>query len=151
MSTIINVQDLGSEDSVRYASAEDQTVGEFIEEILGHDLASIQFSVNGQNVDVDDAFEAGDTLVISQKKYASGLPSTIISVQNLGEDGTTRYGVGEADTIADFIEDILGHDLTSVQVTLNGEKVEDFDDLFDAGDTLVISQKKYASGTGIAV
>ena len=147
--TIINVRDLGSESEVRYAAAEDQSIGEFIEEILGHNTGSVQFTINGETVDLEESFEPGDTLVISQKKYASG-SHVIINVQNLGEDSQTRFGVDEDMSILDFIEDTLGHDVDAVQVSLNGTPVEDFDDVFEAGQTLVISQKKYASGKALA-
>ena len=144
---IINVRDLGSDSDVRYAAPEDQTVGEFTEETLGHNLGSVQVTVNGESIDLDETFEPGDVLVIGNKKYASG-SHVIINVQNLGEDSQTRFGVDEDMSILDFIEDTLGHDVDAVQVSLHGTPVEDFDDVSDAGQTLVISQKKYASGNG---
>ena len=145
--TTISVRDLGSDDDIRYSVQDDQTVGEFVEETLGHPLNSVQVTVNGESIDPDETFEPGDVLVISQKKYASG-SHVIINVQNLGEDSQTRFGVDEDMSILDFIEDTLGHDVDAVQVSLNGTPVEDFDDVFEAGQTLVISQKKYASGNG---
>ena len=75
MANVIKVVAPGEDASspTRFAVQDDITVEEFIEAEFGKGFDDYEVKLNGASCDPEDVLESGNTLVLSAKKYTSGI------------------------------------------------------------------------------
>jgi len=74
MAISVKVTPAGSTSSSRYVAYEDITVREFVEDIMKTPVSSVNITVNGAAVDLDDVLNDGDSLTLTPIKQKSGIP-----------------------------------------------------------------------------